>query len=222
MKTQFIGSALLSLAYLAMRAFAPLKMSASLGAKSGVITAPTGSDTNMRTLGDSSPATDTIAGVVRSALGLVAALKGVIINFLYGDGKAIIVPTGYADPAPSGYGVLGTFEKDDPTKASSPWTFTPGASAQATVSTVCEGLIEARKPSMSVESLTNAIDDAVADLTTEMADYGAGIVHYDQADGIIQICTATTPAAYDPAAGYTEEAAFVRTLAAAGSSQFGE
>jgi hypothetical protein len=205
------------------RFFNSLHVSPSLGAKSGVITSPSGDDANMRTLGDVQPPTATLAGIVRAALALAAAVKGVVINFA--TGKAVVVPTGYADPAPAGSGLLGTFTKDDPSKASSPWTFTPEVGADPDVVAQMEALVAARKPSLSVESLTNGVEDITADAEGALGllDYGA-VLHYDQADGLVKVVVAANDNldAYDPAAAYAENAAFVRTVAAAGSTQFGE
>lgn len=221
--SETLGLFLSALALIGSRFFASLNVSRSLGAKSGVITSPTGDDANMRTLGDVQPPTNTLAGVVRAALALAAAVKGVVINFA--TGKAVIVPTGYADPAPAGSGLLGVFTKDDPSKASSPWTFTGEVGADADSVLQMEALVEARKPSMSVESLTNGVEDICADATGALGllDYGA-VLHYDQADGLIKVIVAANDNLdiYDPAAAYVENAAFVRTVTAAGATQFGE
>lgn len=187
-------------------------------AKQGIITAPSGADANMRTLGDPSPATDTLAGVIRTALGLVSALKGVILNFRRGE--AVVVPTGYADPAPGGAVLYGTFTKDDPTKASSPFTFAPEAGIDAGIVAGFEAVVAARKPSMSVESLTNALEDLDAE---GAVDPGKNLlVHYDQADGEIKVVGSAALDVYDAPGAYAEDAAFVRTVAATGGSQFGE
>lgn len=221
MKMQMICSALLSLGYLLTRAFTALNVSRSLGAKSGVITSPAGSDVNMRTLGDTQPATDTLAGVIRQALGLTAALKRIVINFA--TGKAVVTADGDAAPTPSND--RGYFAKDDATKASSSWTWIPGADEDPDFNAQMEALVAARKPSMSVESLTNALEDADADVAgaTRLADTRI-VLTYQQSEGLLrasQVASATA-VAYDPAAQYGEDATFLRTLVAAGATQFGE
>ncbi len=188
-------------------------------ARSGTITSPSGADANMRTLGDSQPPTGTLANIVRQALALAAALKGVIINFA--TGVAVVVPTGYADPAPTGAADLGHFTKDDPTKAVSPWTWVPGADDDDDITAQMEAIVATRKPSLSVESLTNAIEDVSSDASGALNGNGGAIMHYDQADGIVFVVESSAIGAYDPAAAYVEDAAFVRSVASSGT-QFGE
>lgn len=196
-------------------------------AKTRTITAPSGADANLRTLGDSNPAQNTIAGVIRDALKLVAALKFVCIN-LYKSAttaKAVVVATGASAPAPTSATLLGHFVKDDPSKAASPWTFVPESGLEADDGVLqLQTIVAERKPSMSVESLTNALEDLQgAEGHILDAEYGL-CVYYDQADGLVHVKAAsyTNLAAYDPATAYTEEAAFVGEVAVAAGAQFGE
>lgn len=224
MKHSFLEMFLSVVALTVSRVIGSFIVRPAMGAKSGVITSPSGADANMRTLGDTTPATGTIASVVRSALALAAAIKAVVINFV--TGKAVVAPTGAA--APTGLTLMGTFTKDDPSKASSPWTFVAedGILSEQNAEDL-EAIVAARKPSMSVESLTNALEDFDAEETLTNAGgetpYRA-VVAYDQADGEILFYGAATATveAYDPAAQYAEDAAFVRAVAATGSTQFGE
>lgn len=198
----------------------------ALGAKSGTITSPSGDDANMRTLGDVQPAVGTLAGIVRQALALAVALKAVAINFILGE--AVVVPTGTnvaaALDAQDVDVAYGKFTKDDPSKASSPWTWVAGAGADAEITARMEAVVAERKPSLSVESLTNACEDVQAELIAGEYDLGF-VLHYDQAVGEINLrgATAAVLSAMDnlPAI-LPENAAFTRTVAAPGSTQFGE
>lgn len=196
-------------------------------AKQGTITAPTGADTNLRTLGDSTPVRDTLAGICRSALGLAAALKLVIINFCVR--KAVIVPTATNVTSVTGStGVthLGTFTLDDPTKRTGSWSFDPQA-ADSGVETELEALIATRKPAFSLESLLNGIEDIKNEDTEDTLGMGDGgfMVKFDQATGevfVYKIANASNAAtAHTAAVALTEDVQYVQTLDS-GSAQFGE
>lgn len=195
--------------------------------KQGTITAPSGADANMRTLGDATPVRDTLAGVVRSALGLVSALKGVLIPFA--AKKALVLNTGYAEgPIVDEINgeEAGAFVQDDPSKANSPWTWVPSGLNDAEINAAMVAIVAARKPSLTVESLTNAIEDKDSD-PDFIAPARALVLHYDQADvpGGLRVVVAPIRANVVGALFenvYAEDALFVRTDVAAGAAQFGE
>lgn len=202
-------------------------VSSSMGAKTGVITAPTGSDANLVTLGATQPVRDTLMGVVRSALQLATALKIAIINF--GVRKAIIVPAATViSSVTGGTGMIhhATFVKDDPTKATSPWTATL-LEADADIEAALEAIVVTRKPSISVESLVNAVEDVGETSLFQVGGDAEGVelvVVIDQSAGTIKVfgaAGADATTAHTNAVALAEDVQFVQTPDS-GGTQFAE
>lgn len=190
-------------------------------AKQGTITAPTGADENLKSLGAATPVRDTLAGVVREALRVTTDLKKAIINF--GVRKAVIVPTAQsvatviAATADNGY-----FTKDAPESASSPMTFHPTVEGfDENVQPLLAALVEERKPSYTIESLTNGIEDL-----QEKGLLPAGhslVVIQDQGNERVYVGSTSTPEnAHNAAVAYVEDVQFVQTLNTSSGAQFGE
>lgn len=201
------------------------RVSHSMGAKSGVITAPTGADENLKTLGASLPVRDTLMGVVRSALQLASALKIAILNF--GARKAVIVPTATVITSVTGgtgMSLVATLVKSDSTKATCPWNVTLGGS-NTEIEAPLAALVETtRLPAFSVESLVNALDELSAVLLEDQA-IGVGyLTVIDQASGQIKVyggSAGNLNGAAVNAAALTEDVQYVQTLDS-GATQFGE
>lgn len=198
-------------------------------AKRGIITAPTGSDAAIKAIAQSEPKIDTLAGTVRDAFASAALDKQGLINLA--SRKAIIVPAGTAINAAltsGGLLLLATITPDDATRASSPQTATlvEGLdTAPQFVAEAIESITLARKPTFSVESLVNAIEDAHEDADGQAVGNDQGlIVVVDQTAQTIRLYVGTraTVAAVDLAATYAEEAAFEQTLTQSGGRQYGE
>lgn len=195
-------------------------------AKQGTITAPTGADANLLTLGASTPVRDTLAGVVRSALQLASALKIAILNF--GVRKAIIVPTGTNIATVTGatnMALEGTFTKVDPTATSSAFSYTVGAGTTANVEDAVEAMIANRAPKFTVESLTNALEDLQETNVDLLGDGTKLVVIQDQAAGEVRLYSvpdANAANAHTAAVALAEDVQFVQTLDAGGAAQFGE
>lgn len=197
-------------------------------AKQGTITAPTGADENLKTLGEATPVRDTLAGVVRSALQLASALKKAVINF--GVRKAVIVPAAQSlvtVESASGVDLAGTFSPDDATKSSSPFTFA-GTTDYPEIEALLAGLVEERKPSFSVEALVNRIDelnDQIAAGLTAAENTKRLQVVIDQGTGVVRVSTgseASIAGAHTAAVALAEDVQYVQTLSAPGEKQFGE
>lgn len=198
-------------------------------AKQGTITAPTGADENLKTLGDATPVRDTLAGVIRSALQLATALKKAIVNF--GVRKAVIVPSATdVSTVTATQTYLGSFAKDDPSKASSPMTFTGGGN-DATIEDALTAMTTAVKPSLSVEALTNRIDDlseaiVSGDLVGANEFDGGLVLIQDQGAQLVHVYlledAAAAAAANTAAVALAEDVQYVQTLTPAGAAQFGE
>lgn len=193
-----------------------------MAAKQRTITAPSGSDDNLKSLGDQTPVRSTIASIVRAALSLATAAKAVIINMGFAGGKvkAVIVPTGAAAPTGTGVTKVGEFSLIDPTVSKTAWQWETVEGGDS-LSGALSGILDSKVPSYSVESLTNAIEDTT--INAELGGYKF-IVNYDQADGLIKVYKASeeNAAAYDPATQYAEEVAFLGTQDTTLGAQFGE
>ncbi|HMH81178.1 MAG TPA: hypothetical protein VK514_13200 [Candidatus Acidoferrum sp.] len=194
-------------------------------AKQGTITAPSGADENIKTLGNASPVRDTLAGILRAGLGIAVAVKEATINFVRRD-VVIAGGTVISDNAlpPANMTLMGTLTKDDPTKASSPWTFVEGAFDNYTAP--INAILAEKKPSFSGEALVNKLDELFDDVEgngIDESEQGA-LVFVNQTGGVIEIYGGTVAhaAAADIAAAVVEDAKFVQTLDAAGGAQFFE
>lgn len=183
-------------------------------AKTGVITSPSGSDANIRALGDANPVTSTLAGIAREALGVASLNKIAIINL--GRRDVTILPTGtaFAAALEAFNGVKsGEFTKDDPTKGSSPMT-------DGDENALLADIISAAKPALSVESLINKIEDVYNDEEEKSA-----FVVVDQANAKVFVYETPDKASTedtDLAGSFAEEAQFHQTLTGAAGTQFGE
>lgn len=193
-------------------------------AKSGQITSPSGADPVIRALGDASPVTNTLAGIVRDAFGATPILKKAIVNFA--ARKVTIVPeaanlgalTGHADTD----GLSAVVSQDDPTKASSPVTLTEVGLNGDEFSTELETPV---KPSMSIESMLNRVEDILNDPTSAHAIAGKSVIAIvDQEEQTVSFYQFDTDdaAAIDCAALFAEDAEFVQTLVSSTGRQFGE
>ncbi len=227
----FIGALLPAIALNFGRIFGAIFMPAvsrSFGAKSGTITAPTGADANLKTLGDSTPVRDTLAGIVRSALGLAAALKLAILNF--GVRKAVIVPYDTVVTSVSGatgMEYLGAFALDDPSKKSGSWSLNEGG-GDGDITALLLAMVAEVKPSFTVESLTNKIDemnDRLSEIRGEESEE-AFVVIQDQGSQEIRVYLADTAVhaagAHTAAVALTEDVQYVQTVDSGTSTQFGE
>lgn len=206
-----------------MGLFSLFTVNPSMGAKTGVITAPTGGDANLVTLGASQPVRDTLAGVIRTALQLATAMKRVLINI--GQRKAVVLPTGASIATvldDAGMNQLVTFQR----QTDGTWDVTK-LGVVGTVEDMLEEIISAQKPKLSVESLLNKIED-LSDSSTVVADgdcAGGFLIDFDQADGLIKVhAIDTAPHAvtiHNSSVALSEDVQFVQTLDS-GGAQFGE
>lgn len=193
-------------------------------AKQGTITAPSGSDLNLRTLGDATPTRATLGGIMREAFSIAVATVAACINLVRRE-VTIVSDDVAAQPIVTAAGILhlGTLTKDDGTLSASPWTFSPDNAAQGLADLV-NAVLGERKPSYSVESLIAQIEDKVAADPTIPSGQAGIIVMVDQANMTVEVFGGTLAAAQavDGAAVSAELAQFNQTLDAAGGAQFGE
>lgn len=185
-------------------------------AKSGVITAPSGSNAVIKATAAAEPAVKTLADTMRDALAAADDEQIAIINLA--NRTVTLVPAGTSVAAITGASGLeqaAELTMDDPTKASGPMS---NGVTEGTDSTSISNIVASAKPSFSVPTVVNRIEDAVAEISGR-----SGLVVVDQANATVEVFTGTTAnvEAVD-AATLTEEAHFVQTLAVAGGRQFGE
>lgn len=196
---------------------------AALGAKTGVVTAPSGTDNVIKALGDANPVTNTLAGIMRDAFGAATLEKAAIINLANRTVTIVPAATNMDNIAnETGIDPVATITRDDATKAVSPLTATDDDGG--TLSPRISAIVEAAKPALSIESLVNKIEDAFAD-QTGVFEGKSGIIVVNQAgDGTVSVFKgdADDVAAWDPAAEYAEDAHFVQTLSLPGERQFAE
>lgn len=189
-------------------------------AKSGTITAPSGSNAVVKALGDSAPVQNTLAGIARDALSASVADSIAIINLA--NRTVTTVPAGTDISTVTGHAGLhtsGAFSFDDPTKATGPMSFD---GSYGDLGPLVSPIVDAAKPSMSVESLCNKIED-VAD-EHQVALGKSAIIVIDQDAKTVEVFEATVAniEATTPATLLAEEAHFVQTLVPSSGRQFGE
>lgn len=203
-------------------AFQRLIFSASLGAKTGAITAPTGADPVIKSLGDTTHPANTLAGIMRDAFGAAALTKRAIINLA--NRTVTIVPSGTSLAAlDDDLTPIALFTKDDATKGSSPFSDSLAEGSDGALAVVA--VTAAAKPSMSVESLVNRLEDVLTDPAAAiLANGNSALIVVDQAAGTIQVLEGTV-AEIEGAqadAAMAEDAHFVQTLTGPAGTQFGE
>lgn len=191
-------------------------------AKSGTVTAPSGADAIIKAVGDVTPFTNTLAGTLRDALAAATLDKIGIINLA--NRTVTVVPAGTDIAAVSGatgLSLAATVTLDDPTKPSGPMSSINGGDAG---SDEVDAIVGAAKPSLSVESLCNKIEDAAIDPTGQMFGVSSGIIVVDQANKDVKLYTALVAEieAVTPATLLAEDAHFVQTLVSSTGRQFGE
>ena len=188
----------------------------SMGAKTGVITAPSGADENLRTLGATQPVRETLMGVIRQALQLAVAAKKAVITITSRNAFVFPAAQDLATVVAATEGYLGRLTRDDPTRATSPWSF-EGEALQAAQEAAVEALTAAAKPSMSVEAVVNKIEDLGSI-------EGKGfVVVIDQTAGDIKLYSVPDDdaGAQIAATALVEDVRYVQTLDG-GGAQFGE
>lgn len=191
--------------------------------KSGTITSPSGADPIIRALGDSAPVTGTLAGITRDALAAATLVKKAVINLATRHVTIVPIATDLAGDilGSDDLDLIGTITKDDPTKASSPMTRAGGAAGAQR--DALDALLAAAKPSLSVESLANRIEDAVIDPDGAFDGKSALIVIDQDAETVAVYMGDTADVAAINVAGVeAEDAEFVQTLTLPGAAQFGE
>lgn len=190
-------------------------------AKSGTITAPSGADPVIKALGDSSPVTNTLAGIMRDALSSAGANKIALVNIA--SRKVTILPAATdISGLVAGLDVQTVFVPDDDSKATSPFT---GTDLGQNETNDMLGIVAAAKPALSVESLVNKIEDVTLDPGSQTSQAGDGLlVVVDQTAKTVTVYGGanTATVAAKNGASLAEDAEFVQTLVSGTGRQFGE
>lgn len=195
-------------------------------AKSGNVSAVSGADALIKSIGDAAPVVDTLAGITRAALGNAALTKKAIINFA--TRKVTIVPSATNIATVTGHtglGVYASFTKDDATKSTTAWTGVPNDADDPHNVEVTDVANVTSKPSISGEALVNKVEDILNDPLSGLNQDGKSLLAViDQTDGSITFYAASVAniAAVDGAALLAEDAEFAQTLVGAGGAQFFE
>jgi hypothetical protein len=191
-------------------------------AKSGIISA-TSTNVALKSVADSDPVTLSLAGTAIAALKQFANKGFAVINtktrevFILDRTAGNATKVGnYVGPILAAEASLVRFEKDDDTSSSSPMTatvdITDGPSGHV------EDIVVAAKPSFTVQSIANAIEDKL------MLSGFDGVIVIDQETETVKAYVGTGEKIdeADPTQFAAADAKYVQTLASSATKNFGE
>ena len=196
-------------------------------AKNGNFFSPSGANNEIRELANTTPASGTLASIVRDAFGVVSALKVAVTNL---RSRFVYIAPPFDETALNDVVSLqGTLVKDDPTKPSSAWTYTPASGADTALTAIIAALVAPTKPVMSVEALANRLEDAIggdALLGIASATADGAMLVTDQVNGQIRVratnAVSLNQGNFDEDTIPAKDAIFMQSLVTAGGASFGE